>query len=328
VVRCETSWQEELTHAARTPQDLLQQVGLDARDIPDLDCQSSTFRTLATASYIRRMQPADPHDPLLRQVLPLKQENLTQDGFSSDAVNDHDARRTPGLLQKYQGRALLIATGICAIHCRYCFRRDYPYAEEPRRLEDWQPAIDTLKSDTSITEVILSGGDPWMLNDHRLSQLCQSIDQIPHIERIRFHTRLPIVLPSRITTGLIQLLRSLSSQPVIVVHANHANEIVQDCKAALQHLVHSGVPVLNQAVLLNGINNTAQALEDLSRSLVNVGVMPYYLHQLDRVSGTGHFEVSDSDAHSLIQELETRLPGYAVPRLVREIPGQPSKTRL
>ena len=333
-------WQREMAAAVRSVDVLLKRIGLNPDDAevrrllifagieaahPDT---LRRFPVLVPENFLARMMPGDPHDPLLRQVLPMAVESVLVDGFVADAVGDLDARRTPGVLQKYAGRVLLIATSACAIHCRYCFRRDYPYAEEPRRLQDWQPALDEIASDTSITEVIFSGGDPLMLNDARLQDLCSAIDQIPHVERIRFHTRLPIVLPSRVTPELLGLLTGLRTQPIMVVHANHGNELVGDCVDALHMLVRSGVPVLNQAVLLAGINDNLDALETLCRRLINMGVMPYYLHQLDRVSGTAHFEVDRDRGRLLIQQLAARLPGYAVPRFVQEIAGEANKTVL
>lgn len=334
------SWQKEMAQAVRSGDELLRRLGLNPEELstqqmlqtagiqfPDQDTLRR-FPVLVPENFLARMTPRDLHDPLLRQVLPLGDESRVVDGFVHDAVGDLDARRTPGVLQKYAGRVLLIATSACAIHCRYCFRRDYPYSEVPRRLQDWQPALDEIASDASITEVIFSGGDPLMLNDSRLQVLCSAIDQIPHVERIRFHTRLPIVLPSRVTQELRALLTGLRAQPIMVVHANHGNELVGDCVPALQSLVRSGIPVLNQAVLLAGINDTLDALETLCRRLINIGVMPYYLHQLDRVSGTAHFEADRAKGQQLIQQLAARLPGYAVPRFVQEIAGEPNKTAL
>ena len=333
-------WQRELAQAVRSGEELLQRLGLNPDDLQAQQVLKSAgiqladqdtirrFPVLVPENFLARMTPGDLHDPLLRQVLPLAHESLVVDGFVSDAVGDLEARRTAGVLQKYAGRVLLIATSACAIHCRYCFRREYPYAEEPRRLQDWQPALDEIAADSSITEVIFSGGDPLMLNDARLKVLCSAIDQIPHVERIRFHTRLPIVLPSRVTSELIALLTGLRAQPFMVVHANHGNELVGDCVEALRTLVRSGIPVLNQAVLLAGVNDNLDALETLCRRLINLGVLPYYLHQLDRVSGTAHFEAKRILGRSLIQQLAARLPGYAVPRFVQEIPGEPNKTAL
>lgn len=323
-------WQLELSQAIRSGSELLRRLQLTADQFPDLLPDSATidFPVLVPQSFLNRMQPGDPRDPLLLQVLPQNSEISSAPGFSADAVGDLQARRSPGLLHKYHGRVLLMAAGACAVHCRYCFRRQYPYAEEPRRLEDWEPAMAEIEGNSEIHEVILSGGDPLVLNDNRLTQLCQRIARIPHIDRIRFHTRLPIVLPSRVTPELCSLLTALPQQVLLVVHANHAAEIRDDCLAALRQLVQAGLPVLNQAVLLKNINDSLEAQEQLSLSLVNAGVLPYYLHQLDRVDGTQHFEVSEDIGQQIVTALQARLPGYAVPRYVREIPGASGKTPL
>ncbi len=335
-----SGWQRELAQAVRSGEELLRRLGLNPDDLQTQQLLQTAgiqladqdtlrqFPVLVPENFLARMTPGDLQDPLLRQVLPLAEESVAVEGFVPDAVGDLEARRTAGVLQKYAGRVLLIATSACAIHCRYCFRRDYPYAEEPRRLQDWQPALDEIAADSSITEVIFSGGDPLMLNDARLLTLCSAIDQIPHVERIRFHTRLPIVLPSRVTAELITLLTGFRAQSIMVVHANHGNELTGDCVDALRTLVRSGIPVLNQAVLLWGVNDNLDALETLCRRLINLGVMPYYLHQLDRVSGTAHFEANRELGQHLIQQLAARLPGYAVPRFVQEVPGEPNKTPL
>ncbi len=261
------------------------------------------FPLFVTESFLRRMQPGDPHDPLLRQVLPLAAETHSPAEFTTDPLEEASAHRAPGLLQKYVGRALMISTGACAIHCRYCFRRSFPYGDEPRRLADWEPAFAQLRADSSIREIILSGGDPLMLSDARLSEIVGRLDEIPHLDRLRIHTRLPIVLPSRVTDRLIELLRSLRLTPIVVVHANHPAEIVGECGDSLRLLVTSGLTVLNQTVLLAGINDRAEPLAELSLRLVNFGVMPYYLHQLDRVMGTAHFEVPVTRGLELIEEL-------------------------
>ena len=249
-------------------------------------------------------------------------------GFTTDPLKEVTAHRAPGLLQKYAARALIISTGACAIHCRYCFRRSFPYGDEPRRLADWEPAFSQLQADPSIREIILSGGDPLMLSDARLAEIVGQLDKIPHLDRLRIHTRLPVVLPSRVTMRLIELLRGLRLTPIVVVHANHPAEIAGDCRNALRLLVTSGLTVLNQTVLLAGINDTAESLTELSVRLINLGVMPYYLHQLDRVTGTAHFEVPVSRGLELIEELRACLPGYAVPQYVREIPGERHKVPL
>ena len=328
-VKPESSWQRDLAAAVRNPKALLAALGLSEQDIPEVSAEATAeFPLLVPLSFLDRMEAGNPDDPLLRQVLPVEAEQTTVPGFGVDAVGDGAARQAAGLLQKYHGRVLMIAAGSCAVHCRYCFRRSYPYSDEPKRLSDWEPAIHQVADDETVREVILSGGDPLMLQNQGLAALVERIDAIDHVDRIRLHTRLPIVLPSRVDTELLKLLQSVRAQVVVVVHANHANEIQGDCRDALEQLVSSGFPVLNQTVLLKGINDTVEALERLSSGLINIGVLPYYLHQLDRVAGTAHFEVSTETGRRLIAQLRDCLPGYAVPRLVQEIPGRGSKTSL
>ncbi|MGZ0170377.1 MAG: EF-P beta-lysylation protein EpmB [Planctomycetales bacterium] len=321
-----SDWHRSLAEAVREPAELLQ-----ALQLSDLaECFSSKaageFPLVVPRSFLARMATGDPDDPLLRQVLPLDDELQPVDGFVADAVSDASFRTAPGLLHKYHGRALMVAAGSCAVNCRYCFRRHYPYGDEPRRLDDWEPALDQLRADSSISEILLSGGDPLMLTDVRLGQLIERLEAIPHLMRLRVHTRLPIVLPDRVTDALLGLLTESRLTPIVVVHSNHAAEVAADCEASLRRLVQAGVTVLNQAVLLHGVNDKVNALADLSESLINVGVIPYYLHQLDRVAGTAHFEVEPEVGRKLIAELRTRLPGYAVPRYVQEIAGEAHKT--
>jgi EF-P beta-lysylation protein EpmB len=328
-VVAEPDWHQSLARAVRDPDVLIDALGLPEDLRPPARRGAELFGLMVPRSLLARMRPGDPADPLLRQVLPLAAEFDQPPGFSIDAVGDEAARRAPGLLHKYAGRALLIATGSCAVHCRYCFRRHYPYGEEPRRLVDWEPALKVIAGDPSLQEIILSGGDPLMLTDRRLEELIGRLAQIPHLRRLRVHSRLPIVLPDRVTDELIELLTSQPTlTPIMVVHANHPAEVVADCADALSRLVRSGITTLNQAVLLRGVNDHVETLTELSQRLVNLGVMPYYLHQLDRVQGTAHFEVGDVAAADLVRQLRIRLPGYAVPRLVREVPGGLSKLPL
>lgn len=223
---------------------------------------------------------------------------------------------------------MLVTTGACAVHCRYCFRRHYPYQQEPRRLEDWEPAFEALAADDSIHEILLSGGDPLMLTDARLASLIERLEQIPHLRRLRLHSRLPIVLPDRVSDELLQLLSSTRLTTIMVVHANHPQEIQLDCTDALSRLVRGGIPTLNQAVLLQGINDDEEVLAELCERLIDLGVLPYYLHQLDRVSGAAHFEVSVERGRELVAALRRRLPGYAVPQYVAELAGELHKTPL
>jgi EF-P beta-lysylation protein EpmB len=271
------------------------------------------------------MRYGDPNDPLLRQVLPVSAELATSEHFGADPLNEHAAMMAPGLLQKYSGRALLITTGACAVHCRYCFRREFPYEEMVGEGARWSEALAVITGDESIEEVILSGGDPLSLSDARLTQLTDALATIQHIRRLRIHTRQPIVLPERVDAGLIGWLQALPWPVVIVLHINHAQEINASVHEACVRLRATGAVLLNQSVLLQGVNATLPALEALSRALFEAGILPYYLHELDRVRGAAHFDLPESMAVGLLRELAGRLPGYLVPRLVREIPGAKAK---
>jgi EF-P beta-lysylation protein EpmB len=271
------------------------------------------------------MRPADPRDPLLLQTLAQGAEVAVQPGFSEDPVGDRQAARAPGLLHKYASRVLLMVSGVCAVHCRYCFRRAYPYDEAPRTDEQWDAAIDVLAGDPTIAEVIYSGGDPLTLGDARLARLTARLEAIPTLRRLRVHTRLPVVIPSRVTDDLLDWLGGTRLAATLVIHANHAQELDGEVAEALGRLRRAGVTLLNQAVLLRGVNDSVDALAALSERLGDLGVIPYYLHQLDRVRGAAHFEVSLAEGRQIVEQLRRRLPGYLVPRYVRERPGDASK---
>jgi L-lysine 2,3-aminomutase len=322
-------WQRELAEAVSDPRELLTILGLPAFLAEPAERAGQAFALRVTRSFIARMRQGDPHDPLLRQVLPLGDELIETPGFTSDPLDEATARRAPQLLHKYQGRALLITTEACAIHCRYCFRREFPYSL-PDAIPGtrWSGALEVISQDASIEEVILSGGDPLSLSDARLTQLTDALQRIAHVKRLRVHTRQPIVLPSRVDAGLLAWLRGIRVPTVMVLHANHPNEIDADVRAACADLRSSGVTLLNQSVLLAGVNDDADTLQRLSVTLMDAGVLPYYLHLPDRVRGTAHFDVDQRQAVELIDELTRRLSGYLVPRLVREIPGAPSKTAI
>jgi len=279
-------------------------------------------------SFAQRMKKGDPGDPLLNQVLPKKIEYNASVGFTTDPVGDSLAMPAPGLLHKYHGRVLLVATGACAIHCRYCFRKHFPYSSAKPNAQDWRQTLDYIASDTSIKEVILSGGDPLTLSDARLASLIKKLEKIGHLERLRIHTRLPIVLPERIDQNLIDWLGGTRFATIIVIHANHPNEIDQEVIDGLERLMTARVTLLNQSVLLKDINDHVEILATLSEKLFEAGVLPYYLHQLDKVQGAAHFEVSDEEASRIHQQLMAKLPGYLVPRLVREQAGQAYKTPI
>ena len=320
-------WQQTLARAYTDPRALLDDLKIDAA-LLELYPGAPRFPFRVPRGYAARMRVGDPDDPLLRQVLALAAEALATPGFHSDPVGDLDAVKQPGLLHKYHGRVLLVTTGACAIHCRYCFRQHFPYSDSNPLKGHWGRALEYIAADTGIEEVILSGGDPLTLTDQRLATLTDALCAIPHIQRLRIHTRLPVVLPERVDGGLLDWLGGLAVKAVMVIHANHPNEIDADVRAALMHLRTAGVTLLNQAVLLRGVNDTALALERLSTSLFDAGVLPYYLHMLDKTTGTAHFEVTENDALALITSLQHRLPGYLVPRLVRESPGAPYKLPL
>ncbi|MCI0357136.1 MAG: EF-P beta-lysylation protein EpmB [Planctomycetaceae bacterium] len=322
------AWRDELRLAIRDPAQLVAALELPPQQVEPARRASAGFLLFAPRPYVARMRRGDPTDPLLRQVLPIESELLTPQGFTSDPVGDESATLTPGLLQKYNSRALLVTTGACAVHCRYCFRRHFPYSESPRSPDEWQPAIDRIAADPSIDEAILSGGDPLTLVDAHLAELACRLAEVPHLRRLRVHTRLPIMIPQRVTDELLDWLRGTRLTPVVVVHANHAQEIDEPTAAALARLVDAGIPVLNQTVLLAGVNDSTEALIDLSRRLVDLRVMPYYLHQLDRVQGAAHFEVPVSRGLELIDQMRRALPGYAVPRYVQEVAGEANKVVL
>jgi len=318
-------WQQSLAEAIKDASELLTLLELPMDALALSQQSAGQFPLRVPRSYVARMRKGDPDDPLLRQILPLHAEELEFTGYHSDPVGDLDAMPLPGLLHKYHGRVLLITTGACGIHCRYCFRRHFPYGDANPAPGTWRTALDYIAADHTITEVILSGGDPLALPDHRLAELADQLGAIPHIKRLRIHSRLPIVLPERIDAALMEWLSASPLQKVMVVHANHPNEIGEDAVRALRDLQACNVTVLNQAVLLRGVNDSADILSALSESLFTTGVLPYYLHLLDKVKGAAHFDVSETSAVRLITTLQNRLPGYLVPRLVRETAGTPAK---
>jgi len=321
------TWQHELQRAITDPEELLTQLGLDPALHRPARAASSAFGMRVTPSYLARMRHGDVNDPLLRQVLPVADELIETQGYGSDPLQEHEATRAPGLLQKYSGRALLITTQACAIHCRYCFRREFPYSAqaEAEGAPRFRAALDVIAGDPGIEEVILSGGDPLSLSDARLQKITNALSEIPHVQRIRVHTRQPIVLPSRVDDGLLAWIRGIRQPTVFVLHSNHANELDREVRAACARLRSAGATLLNQSVLLKGVNDDVDTLADLSRALMDAGVVPYYLHLPDRVRGTAHFDVAEAEARRLVESLSTRLSGYLVPRLVREVPGAPYK---
>ncbi|MFO7642265.1 MAG: EF-P beta-lysylation protein EpmB [Candidatus Competibacteraceae bacterium] len=321
-----STWQRELAQAITDPAELLRILELDPVLLPAARVAAARFSLRAPRGFVARMGKGDPEDPLLRQVLPLAAEWASTPDFLADPVGDRAATAASGVLHKYHGRALLLVTSACAVHCRYCFRREFPYAEARASADDWRPALNYLAEDASLREVILSGGDPLSLSDRRLGALLAALDRIPHLERLRIHSRQPIVLPERVDDGLLDLLARTRLRRVLVVHANHPREIDGRVREALERLAAAGVTLFNQSVLLRGVNDSAATLVELSEALFSARVLPYYLHLLDRVCGAAHFEVKEPEASAIMKAVRQRLPGYLVPRLVREQPGQPAKT--
>jgi EF-P beta-lysylation protein EpmB len=303
-------------------------LALDPRLALEAGASQPHFPLRVPRGFVRRMRSGDAADPLLRQVLPLAAEAVEVPGFEADPLSERALMRAPGLLHKYDGRALLITTGACAVHCRYCFRREFPYQSAQGDGPRWHEALDTLARDPSIHELILSGGDPLSLSTDRLTRLTDELRHIPHLRRLRLHTRSAVVLPERVDDELLSWLQTLPWPCAIVLHCNHANEIDASVREATALLRSTGATLLNQSVLLAGINDSADALCALSEALWSAGALPYYLHLLDRVRGAAHFEVSELRARELMSRVAAKLPGYLVPRLARESPGAASKTVL
>jgi EF-P beta-lysylation protein EpmB len=321
-------WQALWRDAVRDPRELLAMLGLEAEAVGLSEAAAGQFALRVPRGFVARMRHGDPADPLLRQVLPIEDEMQVLPGYGLDAVGDAAARTAAGVIQKYRGRALLIATGSCAVNCRYCFRRHFPYAEETAARDGWREAVAAIAADPTIDEVLLSGGDPLSLATPKLAELTTALAAIPHLKRLRIHSRLPVVLPERVDAELQAWLSALPWPVAFVIHANHANEFDADVDAAMGRLRAAGVQVLNQAVLLRGVNDEVGTLAALSERCFAAGVLPYYLHQLDRVAGVAHYEVSDERARELHAGLAARLSGYLVPRLVREVAGDTGKRPL
>lgn len=337
----ERLWTGQMKRAIRDSRELLSAVGL-GHSLGDSIVAAPRFSTFVPPALLARIQFGQPNDPILRQVLPLaiEEDSQAQAGFSLDPLAEFpttteldSTAETPTpppqrqWIQKYHGRVLLIVTGACGVHCRYCFRRHFPYPSSPQQRTRWQPWLDPITADPTIREVILSGGDPLVLSDDSLARLSDGLGEIPHVKWLRIHSRMPVVIPQRVTPKFLSLFDRFAAK-TLVLHANHAQELDESVGRAVADLRTSGFQVLNQAVLLKGVNDSVSALADLSCRLIEFGVTPYYLHQLDQVRGAAHFEVPVARGLELIRELRNQLPGYAIPRYVQEIPGQPSKTVL
>lgn len=326
-IKVEKNWQSALAQAIRDPVELLRQLELPV-SLAEQVSLPAEFPLRVTHSFLQRMEPGNPNDPLLRQVLPLETGAESEKWGSDDPVGDHEAMAGPGLLQKYHGRVLLVSTAACAVHCRYCFRQHFPYQQANPLGTQWPATLNWLKSNPDIREIILSGGDPLSMSDERLGRIIDQLNRLGHLRTLRIHTRLPVVLPQRIDESMLGWLRASRLNVVIVLHINHPNEINHELVEALARIRSSGVTLLNQAVLLRGINDHGEILIELSEKLFEAGVLPYYLHQLDRVRGAACYEVPIETGRRLVASLRERLPGYLVPRYVKEIPGQSSKSPI
>ncbi|KFD21068.1 lysine 2,3-aminomutase [Tatumella ptyseos ATCC 33301] len=319
---------QQLTEVVTEPDELLKL--LDLEHLPALQAGTGARRLFALRvprAFIRKMEKGNPQDPLLLQVITQQEEFISTPGYSIDPLEEQQ-NAVPGLLHKYRNRALLLVKGGCAVNCRYCFRRHFPYQDNQGNKRNWQAALDYIRHHPELDEIIFSGGDPLMAKDHELDWLISELEAIPHILRLRIHSRLPVVIPDRITPGLCQRLSQTRLQVIMVTHINHANEIDPALTEAMARLKRAGVLLLNQGVLLKGINDSAATLAALSNALFNAGILPYYLHVLDKVQGAAHFYVSDEEARKIMRELLAMISGYLVPKLAREIGGEPSKTPL
>mgnify|MGYP003651572218 CR=1 FL=1 len=319
------SWQDELAELITCPEALFNLLELPKDKLADARRATQLFPLRCTTSFAARMQRGNLDDPLLRQVLPLGEELSSPPNFVDDPLEESDATPAPGLIHKYHGRVLMIAASQCAINCRYCFRRHFDYAHHTPNRQQWQQALDYIRQHEDVDEVILSGGDPLAVADKHLQWLVNEISAIPHVTRLRVHTRLPIVVPQRITDALAAILSGSRLDAVLVIHCNHAQEINMEVGQALNRLHHAGITLLNQSVLLRGVNDSTEALGELSKCLFRHKVLPYYLHLLDKVAGAAHFDVSEAQARVLYQGLLASLPGYLVPKMVKELPNTPSK---
>lgn len=322
------SWQEQLAQAIRQPNELLDYVGLMANSIGYSQKAIEQFPVRVPYAFADRIQRNNPDDPLLRQVFPYIDEENICEGYVNDPLSESNVQPVQGLLQKYNSRVLSITTGACAIHCRYCFRRHFPYQDSSANGTHLKQSLDYIQSDKSIKEVILSGGDPLTLSDRRLIELCRSLAQINHVKRIRFHTRIPVVLPARLSEELIKTISTMGKTVIFVLHINHANEIDDAVINNIKLLLQFNIMVLNQSVLLKGINDTTESLIALSERLVENKVTPYYLHLLDPVAGAAHYDVDEQQAQQLIQQMHAAVSGYLVPKLVKEEVGTDGKTRV
>jgi EF-P beta-lysylation protein EpmB len=321
------SWQKELANVVTDPKKLLEMLNIEPKKYLLHFKARKLFPVRVPRPFIKKMQQGDFNDPLLKQVMPLSDEFLLSPGFVTDPLAEHESK-VEGLLHKYKHRVLLIVKAGCAINCRYCFRRHFPYADNSPNKLRWQYALDYIQKNKEITEVIFSGGDPLMASDEHLAWLIDNIEKISHVKRLRIHTRLPVVIPKRVTTTLVELLKNTHLKATVVLHINHGNEINKALAEAVEPLRAARIPLFNQSVLLKGINDKADILAELSEKLFDIGIQPYYLHMFDQVQGAAHFDVNEQQAVNIVKELMTILPGFLMPKLVREIAGEANKTPI
>lgn len=322
-----TCWQKELASVVTSPQQLLTMLNIQPDDYLQHFNARKLFPVRVPKPFIERMEKGNVNDPLLKQVMPLSDEFTQVDGYVSDPLEEHDTV-AEGLLHKYRHRVLMIVKAGCAVNCRYCFRRHFPYQDNSPNKARWQSALNYIDQHTEINEVIFSGGDPLMANDQHLTWLIGQIEAISHVKRIRIHTRLPIVIPQRITQDFVELLAKSRLKPVIVFHINHQQEIDRHVAKAVSKLTQAKISLFNQSVLLKGVNDDANTLAELSEALFDIGIQPYYLHLLDKVQGAAHFDLDESKAQTIVRELMAILPGFLMPKLVREIAGEANKTPI
>ncbi len=322
------SWQEELIQAIDSPRELLEILQLPMSLLPAAESAHNLFGLKVPRPFVTRMRKGDPNDPLLRQVLPLSDELKDTEGYHVDPLQEQNTTADPGLVHKYKSRVLLIAAPNCAINCRYCFRRHFPYQDNNPARAEWLQTFATIADDDNINEVILSGGDPLANSDRQLQWMVNQLAQIPHVKRLRIHTRLPIVIPQRITDTTLRWLTSSRLQTIVVLHSNHPAELDDEVATSVKRLRAAQITVLNQAVLLKGVNDDLNTQVSLSERLFDIGALPYYLHLPDKVQATAHFDIQQNEAIALHQQMQSQLSGFLVPKLVREEPGQSQKTLI
>ncbi|MFP3028861.1 MAG: EF-P beta-lysylation protein EpmB [Arsenophonus sp.] len=318
-------WLQQLAESVTIPDELLRLLALENnQELRAGTAARALFPMRVPHPFIAKMRIGDANDPLLRQVITVQSEFNLIPTFSTDPLNEQN-NPIPGLLHKYQDRVLLLVKGSCAVNCRYCFRRYFPYEKNKGNKQNLKAVLNYIQRHTEVNEVIFSGGDPLMIKDHELDWLMLHLEAIPHIKRLRIHSRLPVVIPARITTTLCHRFNISRLQVIMVTHINHPNEIDSEFSSAMEQLKQVSVTLLNQSVLLRGVNDNPNCLAKLSNKLFENGILPYYLHLLDKVNGAAHFMVTDEEARIIIKELITRISGYLVPKLTREIGGKLSK---